>query len=69
VRQNRVLVPTRASFEDPNGDYVPGEDAQSHLLKVQAWLDGIVSELRTRRLGLTNVFRKLDSGTGFEDDE
>lgn len=59
-----LTAPTRASFEDQNGDYVPGEDVQSHLLKVQAWLDGIVSEFRTRRLGLKEVFRKLDSGIG-----
>jgi len=64
-----LTAPTRVSFEDPNGDYVPGEDVQSHLLKVQAWLDGIVSEFRTRRLGLTNVFRKLDSGSGCFEDE
>jgi len=59
-----LTAPTRISFAEPNGDYVPGEDVQSHLLKVQAWLDGIVSEFRTRRLGLTEVFRKLDSGIG-----
>lgn len=59
-----LTAPTRASFQDRNGDYVPGEDVQSHLLKVQAWLDGIVSEYRTRRLGLKEVFRKIDSGIG-----
>lgn len=59
-----MTAPTRASFDDPSGDYLPGEDVQSHLLKVQEWLDEIVSEYRSRRISMTHVFRKLDSGTG-----
>lgn len=59
-----LTAPTRASFDDPNGDYLPREDVQGHLLKVQEWLDEIVSEYRSRRVGMRQVFQKLDTGTG-----